>query len=101
MERATHDVKGRQLGTKGKLKMKRAKSTFNQAHKAVGNGEVLTTLPILRQEGLLSEANAYWSLSNGDYGWTMILTFLAFLSLAKVGIQKLSATKPRANGGFS
>ena len=40
MGRATHDVMGRQLAAKGKLE--EVKPIFNQAHKAVVNGGVLT-----------------------------------------------------------
>ena len=82
MGRATHDVIGRQMAAGGMLE--EAKPHFDQAHKAVENGGVLTTLPCLLQEGLLSGVNENLKLSNGYYGVTSILKFLAFLSLARV-----------------
>ena len=82
MGRATHDVMGRQLAARKKLE--EVKPIFNQAHKAVENGGVLTALPFLLQEGLLRGVETNLKLSNGYYGVTSILNFLAFLSLARV-----------------
>ena len=73
---------GRQLAARGKLE--EVKPIFNQAHKAVENGGVLTALPFLLQEGLLRGVKENLKLSNGYYGVTSILNFLAFLSLARV-----------------
>jgi len=97
--RATHDVIDRQLAARGKLAA--AKPIFDQAHKAVENGGVLTTLPLLLQEGLLYGINDNLKPSNGYYGMTSILNFSLFLLWLESGIQKLSAMKPRVNGELS
>ncbi len=54
------------------------------AQKFVGIRQVLSALPFLLQEGLLRGVKENLKLSNGYYGVTSILNFLAFLSLARV-----------------
>ncbi len=79
--RACHDSERRQLAAVGLLDA--AVPRFDEPARAVTHGGVLTALPMLLKEGLLSATHGLLKLPAGFYGLSTILLMLAFLTLTR------------------
>ena len=64
--------------------MTEATPVFAEPAHAVAHGGVLTALPMLLREGLLSAATRLFRLPAGFYGLSTILLFVACMTLARV-----------------